>query len=90
MKNINNAINQYFSGAQKTWDEDKKQYYIEKQASGFIYKMWIEDERSIEEKLNMAQEYKLGGVAFWVKDREDESIWKNIKDYLEKPIEREE
>lgn len=84
MKNTNNAINQYFSGAQKTWDEDKKQYYIEKQANGFTYKMWIEDERSIEEKLNMAQDYKLGGVAFWVKDREEESIWKNIKEYLEK------
>ena len=89
MKNVNNALNQYFSGVQKIWDEDRKLYYVEKQASGFIYKMWIEDERSIQEKLNMAEQYKLGGVAFWEKDMEDENIWKNINEYFKKPIEKE-
>ena len=48
-----------------------------------LIKMWIEDNQSIQEKLNLAREYELGGVAFWAKDREDESVWEVVKQYLE-------
>ena len=89
MKNIDNAINQYFPGIEKTWDEGRKQYYLERAMGDFTYKMWIEDEETVQGKLDMAQEYKLGGVAFWVKDMEKENIWTNAKEYLEKPIEQE-
>ncbi len=89
MKNIDNALNQYFSGIEKIWDEGRKQYYVERVMEDFTYKMWIEDEETVQGKLDMAQEYKLGGVAFWVKDMEKEDVWINVKEYLEKDIEQE-
>lgn len=69
---------------QKTWNDDLKQYYVEYIQNGITYKMWIEDEKSIKEKLNLANTYKLAGVAFWEKDREPESIWKMIYEELNK------
>ena len=67
----------------KKWLNDEKQNYIEySDNSGYIYKMWIEDEDSIEQKLNLIQEYKLAGVAFWQKGNEIDSIWSIIKQKL--------
>lgn len=69
---------------QKIWNDDLKQYYVEYVQNGITYKMWIEDENSIKEKLNLTNTYKLAGVAFWEKDREPESIWKMIYEELNK------
>ena len=67
----------------KKWLNDEKQNYIEyTDNSDYIYKMWIEDEDSIEQKLNLIQEYKLAGVAFWQKGNEIDSIWSIIKQKL--------
>ena len=44
--------------------------------------MWIEDEASISEKLNLATENDLAGVAFWEKDRETEEIWQLVKEKI--------
>ena len=38
-----------------TWDEDLKQYYVEYEKKGKKYKMWIENEKSIGEKINLAK-----------------------------------
>ena len=45
-------------------------------------KIWIEDEKSIEAKLNLISQYNLGGGAFWELDRASDSIWRIIKDAL--------
>ena len=67
----------------KQWLDDARQNYIEySDDSGYIYKMWVEDEDSIGQKLNLVQEYKLAGVAFWQKGNEVESIWSIIKKKL--------
>ena len=79
MKNIDSKIP---NGVEKKWLEDLKQYYIEYEKNGYTYKMWIEDEKSIEEKLNLIDKYKLSGAAFWVKDMEKESIWDLVEGKL--------
>ena len=70
------------SDAEKTWDEDLKQYYVEYNQDGKIYKMWIEDETSIRYKISLVKQYNLAGVASWEKDRETENIWNVIREEL--------
>ena len=69
MKNIDSIIPE---DAQKDWDEELKQYYVEYEKDGATYKMWIEDEKSIKEKLVLIKEKELQGVCFWAKDFENE------------------
>jgi glycoside hydrolase family 18 len=66
-----------------TWDEDLKQYYVEYEKKGKKYKMWIENEKSIGEKINLAKKYNLAGIAFWEKDREPNTeFWTFVKEEL--------
>lgn len=69
---------------ERKWDEDKKQYYVEYNKGQNKYQMWIEDEASIREKLNLINKYELAGGAFWEKDRETEGIWNIAKETLNK------
>ena len=80
MKNIDSQIP---SNASKEWDENLKQYYTQFEKDGAVYKMWIEDERSIKEKLSLIKEKDLQGVCFWVKDFEKDSVWNIVKELLE-------
>ena len=79
MKNIDSIIP---DDAKKEWDESLKQYFVQYEEDGAIYKIWIEDENSIKEKISLIKENDLQGAGFWAKDFEDESIWKIIKDSL--------
>lgn len=63
------------SGVTKKWDENLKQNYVEYAQNGATYKIWIEDAKSIESKLDLVQKYNLAGAAYWEKDRENSSIW---------------
>ena len=65
-----------------TWLADIGQYYGETKKNGIIYKMWLEDETSIEGKLKLMQEYKLAGAAFWSSDLDNTSIWEVIIKYI--------
>ena len=67
---------------EKTWDENTKQNYVEWEKSGTKYQMWIEDAKSIEEKLNLINKYELAGGAFWEKDRETDDIWELAEEKL--------
>lgn len=71
-------------GVEKTWDDTLKQNYVEWSDNGATYKMWIEDETSIREKVKLANQYNLAGVSFWSKDREPDSIWSMISEELQK------
>ena len=64
------------------WLEDAGQYYGEIEKNGVIYKMWLEDEASIEQKLKLMQKYKLAGAAFWSSDLDNNSIWEVIIKYI--------
>ena len=66
----------------KNWDENLKQHYVEYKQNGATYKMWIEDEKSIEAKLDFVSQYQLGGAAFWRKDMEPNSVWDLVSSKL--------
>lgn len=69
---------------EKVWDDTLKQYYIEYKEGDNTRAMWIEDERSITEKIKLANKYKLAGVAFWEKDRESDGLWEIVDEELNK------
>ena len=80
MKNVDTVIP---SDVQRTWDDTLKQNYVEYTQDSVVYKMWIEDEASIKEKVGLVRKYNLAGVASWEKDREKNTIWAVIKAELE-------
>ena len=68
-----------------TWDEELKQYYVEYEEDGKTYKLWVENEKSVGEKINLANQYNLAGIAFWEKDREtNDEFWTFVKEQLNK------
>lgn len=79
MKQIDSKLPQ---NVERNWDENTKQYYVEYEEGKNKYQMWIEDEKSIREKLNLINQYELVGGAFWAKDRETDSIWSIAKEVL--------
>ena len=83
MKDVDAYILKYLSSdVEKTWLEEEGQYYVEETKGNKIYKMWIEDLKSIDEKLKLFKQYNLAGVATWEKDREDNDVWNLINKYL--------
>lgn len=80
MKNIENEIP---DGVEKKWDEQLQQYYVEYKSGESTKKMWIEDLKSLKEKVSLVNKYDLAGVAAWEKDQEVEETWKMIKETLE-------
>lgn len=79
MKSIDKALPE---NVKKTWDENLKQNYVEYKQNGATYKMWIEDEKSIEAKLDLINQYQLAGAAFWEKDMEANSVWNLVASKL--------
>lgn len=70
------------SNASKTWDDNLKQSIAEYTKDGKKYKVWIEDEKSIEAKLSLIDQYQLAGAAYWAKDRESSNIWNIVSEKL--------
>ncbi len=64
------------------WDEEACQNYGETQEGGVFYQVWLEDEHSIEAKLNIMQKYNIAGVAAWKLGFEKAAIWDVIQNYL--------
>ena len=81
MKNIDTIIP---NNVTKTWKDDLKQYYVEYKEGTNTKKMWIEDERSLKEKISLINQYNLGGVASWQKGMETENFWNFLSETMEK------
>ena len=69
------------NGATSNWSEVHGQYYAEYEKDGATYMIWLEEERSIEEKLKLMKEYDIAGVATWKLGLERASIWDVILKY---------
>ncbi len=69
-------------GIERTWDSETAQYYLEYEEDGATYKIWMEEEESIEEKLKVIKEHDLAGVAAWKLGFEKSSIWDIILKYI--------
>ena len=64
------------------WHEGSGQHIASLEGDNAIYTIWVEDEKSIEEKMKLIQEYDLAGVACWKLGLESETVWPIISDYL--------
>lgn len=71
------------TGATAAWDDKTKQNYAEwASEDGGTYKIWIEDNQSLEEKLKLIKSNKLAGVAEWKLGMENSSVWDLILQYV--------
>ena len=68
--------------SETTWLESAQQKYVEYTDKNVTYKMWIEDEDSIRQKLNLIKKYNLTGAAFWQKGFEKDDIWQIVKSQI--------
>lgn len=80
MKDIDSTIPE---NVERKWNDTLKQYYVEYNDSLYTRKMWIEDSKSLKEKLSLIKQYNLGGVASWEKDKETKDVWELIKDAIQ-------
>ena len=71
------------NGAQITWLEDCGQNYAQYEADGITYKIWLEDAKSLDLKLQVMKDLKLAGAAFWKAGMETADVWDTISSYLE-------
>lgn len=69
-------------GAQAEWDDTAKQNYAQWETDEGVYKIWLEDSTSIEEKLKLIKQNKLAGVAEWKLGWENASVWDLILQYV--------
>lgn len=67
-----------------TWLEDVGQFYTEYEEDGSWYRLWIEDENSMDLKMQAACSYEPGGVAFFKLNMENEETWSIIRKYTDK------
>ena len=61
--------------AEKVWNDVCGQYYAEYTEEGSTYKIWLEEEESIELKAALIREYNLAGIAAWKLGFERQDIW---------------
>lgn len=70
------------NGANMEWLDDCGQYYAEYQYEGSTYKIWLEEQNSIEKKLGVMKANHLAGAAFWKLGYEKNSIWDTVAKYM--------
>ena len=81
MKDVDSVLP---SDVEKKWDDQLKQYYVEFEKDSTIKKMWIEDIKSLKEKVSLITDNKLGGVASWQKGMESDDVWSMLNEELSK------
>lgn len=80
MTPANNWIKDH--GLDAKWDEENGCYYVEVKEDGATYRMWQEEDKSIEKKMKVIYKADVAGVAAWKLGVEKDSIWNVIIKYL--------
>jgi len=70
------------NGVELVWDEETGQYFGQYVKDGATYKMWLEEEESIEAKMKLIDQASVAGVASWKLGLEKASIWDIIIKYV--------
>ncbi|MDE7298628.1 MAG: hypothetical protein K2N94_07335, partial [Lachnospiraceae bacterium] len=81
MKNVEKLVTE--KGAAPVWDETAAQYYAEYEEDGALFRIWLEEERSIGEKMKRVVQNGLAGVAAWRLGQEKADVWAVIGQYLD-------
>jgi spore germination protein YaaH len=64
------------------WLEDIGQYYGEYEKEGARYRIWMEEKKSMEMRMRIAQKYDVAGIAAWKIGLENQDIWPVIGSYM--------
>ncbi len=72
------------NGATSKWDDATSQYYAQFKSEGATYKIWLEEETSLERKLQLVFDKKAAGVAFWKLGFERPVTWTTIAKHVKK------
>lgn len=64
------------------WDSESGQLYAQYVKDNAIYKIWMENEDSINLKSSLVQKYNLAGVAIWEKSYAKPEVWRVLKQNL--------
>ncbi len=70
------------NGAEIVWLDELGQNYSEYENDGVTYKIWLEDAKSLEQKLQVIQDQNLAGGAFWKSGMETADVWNVICEYI--------
>lgn len=66
------------------WDYESGQFYAQFKKDKATYKIWLEDDNSINLKSSLIQKYNLAGAAVWEKNYGTSSAWRVLKNSLQK------
>lgn len=72
------------NGVSASWDETTSQYYAEFKADGSKYRIWLEEETSLDKKLETIFSMNVAGTAFWKLGFERPVTWTTIAKYIQK------
>lgn len=70
------------NGITPSWMEEAGQYFAEYQKGDATYKVWLEEEESIDAKMKRIYDAQLAGVASWRLGFETSNIWDIILKYV--------
>lgn len=70
-------------GMEVYWNKDVSQNYAEVTTDDGVEKIWLEDEQSLEAKMQLIQKYELAGVAEWKLGFERADVWDIISRYMQ-------
>lgn len=77
MKTVNDILTE--KKLKPKYLDDVKQNYVEYTEDGVLKKIWIEDQTSLKERVKLAKELNLGGVAAWTRSFGTEEAWNVLK-----------
>ncbi len=70
------------AGAKFGWNDESGMNYAEYTKEGVVYKMWLEDQTSLELKMKEVSDRQTAGYAFWKLGLEDSAVWDMIIKYM--------
>ncbi len=69
-------------GCTIVWDDRVKQFYLEYKDGDSLYRMWIEDENSLNLKTSLVLKYNLAGASSWDFNCSNVGVWEVINSNL--------
>lgn len=70
------------NNAQIVFDEESQQNYGEYEKDGALYRIWLEDEQSVQKRMELAKRYDIAGISAWKYGLEKEGTWDIINSYM--------
>jgi len=61
-----------------TWDPQFGQYRVEYEEEGYRHVFWMEDEKTVTERIRLAKKHELAGIAFWRLGYDNEELWQTV------------